>query len=305
MASSLQKGIDSAKLGQMDLALSYLKDAIIEEPENANVWVWLAAIIEDEAKQTIFLKKALEIDPTNHPAQRGMAYIERKKISPARPGEKLSDYTKPIGLFKRETPHLETESTQNQPEKQAASFPTKTDSPSTAPLTRDAVVASRERPKTNKTAWFDIVLYVFILVVFVFIGFLVGSTLLKIEIPFLTPVERTIELPALPETTGIYLYDGIDYAQMQNHLGVPEYEEGIPTTENKQPWVLIKHSGTPHPGLVFQYEDGAIVSYSDNPVNEEASLVIPDNDLLQGLYCLIQPDSNEAELLNFWCFRIN
>ena len=104
MASSLQKGINSAKLGQMDLALSYLKDAIIEEPENANVWVWLAAIIEDEAKQTIFLKKALEIDPTNHPAQRGMAYIERKKTNPARPGEKLSDYTKPIGLFKRETP---------------------------------------------------------------------------------------------------------------------------------------------------------------------------------------------------------
>jgi len=61
MTSSLQQGIDAAKSGMMEQALVHLKDAIVEEPENANVWVWLAAIIEDEEKQTIFLKKALEI----------------------------------------------------------------------------------------------------------------------------------------------------------------------------------------------------------------------------------------------------
>jgi len=78
MTSSLQQGIDAAKSGMMEQALVHLKDAIVEEPENANVWVWLAAIIEDEEKQTIFLKKALEIDPANRPAQRGLAFIERK-----------------------------------------------------------------------------------------------------------------------------------------------------------------------------------------------------------------------------------
>lgn len=304
MASSLQKGIDSAKLGQMDLALSYLKDAIIEEPENANVWVWLAAIIEDEAKQTIFLKKALEIDPNNHPAQRGMAYIERKKTTPAKAGEKLSDYTKPIGLFKRDTPPPQEESRQSQPERQVTSAPTRGDNPSPQSRTLYTTTASSEPHKADKTAWLDVVLYMFILLVFVFIGFLVGSTLLKVDIPFLTPVEKTIELPALPEAEGVYLYNGVDYAQIQNHLGVPEYEEGIPVTDNKQPWILIKQTKAPHPEFVFQFEDGAIVAYSDNLVNDEASLLIPDGKLSQGLYCLIESESTEAELPNYWCFRI-
>lgn len=82
MTSSLQQGIDAAKSGMMEEALVHLKDAIVEEPENANVWVWLSAIIEDEEKQVIFLKKALEIDPSNRPAQRGLAFIERKKYIP-------------------------------------------------------------------------------------------------------------------------------------------------------------------------------------------------------------------------------
>ena len=56
MTSSLQQGIDAAKSGMMEQALVHLKDAIVEEPENANVWVWLSAIIEDEEKQNIFLK---------------------------------------------------------------------------------------------------------------------------------------------------------------------------------------------------------------------------------------------------------
>ena len=80
MTTSLESGIEAAKSGQMEEALAHLKDAIVEEPENANVWVWLSAIIEDEEKQTIFLTKALEIDPGNRPAQRGLAFIERKNI---------------------------------------------------------------------------------------------------------------------------------------------------------------------------------------------------------------------------------
>ena len=200
---------------------------------------------------------------------------------------------------------MEGDSTSNQSEEQVGATPLEANGTPVAYPSQGAMVEPRERSKNDKTAWLDVSLYVFILLVFVFIGFLVGSTLLKIEIPFLTPMEKTIELPALPESTGIYLYDGTDYAQMQNHLGVPEYEEGIPTTENRQPWVLIKQSGTPHSELVFQYEDGAIVSFSDNLVNEDASLVIPNGVLPAGLYCLIEADNNETDLRNYWCFRIN
>ncbi len=44
MATSLELGIEAAKSGQMEEALAHLKDAIVEEPENANVWVWLSAL---------------------------------------------------------------------------------------------------------------------------------------------------------------------------------------------------------------------------------------------------------------------
>lgn len=67
MTSSLQAGINAAKAGRMQEALEHLKDAIIEEPQNADVWVWVAAIIDDTNKQAIFLEKALEIDPHNIP----------------------------------------------------------------------------------------------------------------------------------------------------------------------------------------------------------------------------------------------
>ncbi len=100
MTTSLEQGIEAAKSGQMEQALAHLKDAIVEEPTNAEVWVWLAAIIEDEAKQTIFLKKALELDPSNRPAQRGLAFIERKKYIPPKPGEKLSDYTRRLAFLR-------------------------------------------------------------------------------------------------------------------------------------------------------------------------------------------------------------
>ena len=77
--SSLQQGINAAKAGRMQEALGFLKDAIIEEPQNADVWVWVAAIIDDLDKQEIFLEKALEIDPHNIPAQRGLAYLQKRK----------------------------------------------------------------------------------------------------------------------------------------------------------------------------------------------------------------------------------
>ena len=76
MATSLESGIEAAKSGQMEEALAHLKDAIVEEPENANVWVWLSAIIEDEEKQTIFLKSQ-KLSRKSSSAT-GLAFIERK-----------------------------------------------------------------------------------------------------------------------------------------------------------------------------------------------------------------------------------
>jgi tetratricopeptide (TPR) repeat protein len=100
MGTLLQDGIDAAKSGRMEEALQFLRRSAEENPQNADVWVWLSAIIDDEEKQTEFLQKALEIDPENKPAQRGMAFLKRKKFIAPKPGETLSDHTRPIGVFK-------------------------------------------------------------------------------------------------------------------------------------------------------------------------------------------------------------
>lgn len=103
MGTLLQDGIDAAKSGRMEEALQLLRRSAEENPQNADVWVWLSAIIDDEEKQTEFLQKALEIDPENKPAQRGMAFLKRKKFIAPKPGETLSDHTRPIGVFKTGT----------------------------------------------------------------------------------------------------------------------------------------------------------------------------------------------------------
>ena len=88
-----------AKSGLMEEALAHLKDAIVEEPKTPMYGFGFQLSLK--TKKTNHLpKKALEIDPGNRPAQRGLAFIERKKYIPPKPGEKLSDYTHPIGVFK-------------------------------------------------------------------------------------------------------------------------------------------------------------------------------------------------------------
>lgn len=86
MPSSLQKGIIAAKAGRMQEALNFMKDAMIEEPQNAEVWVWIAAILDDLKEQEIFLKQALAIDPNNVSAQQGLAYLQQQMRDQAAAG---------------------------------------------------------------------------------------------------------------------------------------------------------------------------------------------------------------------------
>lgn len=261
MTSSLQKGIEAAKHGQMDEALSHLKDAIIDEPENANVWVWLSAIIEDETKQEFFLRKALEIDPENRPAQRGLAFIERKKIVPPKPGEKLSDYTQPIGLFRNEppkktpdttgnslSPHPELERTQNEPQK-TADFTNK------KPI--DEVKKVEDLKRSHN--WLDVILYTLILLVFVFIGILAGSTIFKVDLPFLSTPTPVIE--NLPDSEGVFVRQDQVFLEMETHLGPPKIEDGIPKISKKIPEIIISSTFVNVDNLELLFEDGSKTTY--------------------------------------------
>ena len=309
MTSSLQKGIEAAKLGSMDEALAHLKDAIIEEPDNADVWIWLSAIIEDEDKQVIFLKKALDLDPNNRQAQRGLAFIERKQYSPPKVGETLSDYTKPIGLF-RSSPNDQPQPptpTANQPAQAAAQTPaspaTATQSPAQAEATPSPETKPEKPPINEKTrAWLDVVLYGIILMVFVIIGILVGSTMINIDLPYFREPTPVLQVP--PSSEGVFLMSDGQYEEMSLFLGEPDIETGIPTTSNPQQQIAINTPLIVMDKLLLKYENGDYLAFQTQQTENAVHILTPQFPLQSGLYCLVyelNPEKNEAL---YWCFRV-
>lgn len=298
MATSLELGIEAAKSGLMEEALSHLKDAIVEEPENANVWVWLSAIIEDEEKQTIFLKKALEIDPGNRPAQRGLAFIERKKYIPPKPGEKLSDYTHPIGVFKSPSeaaahianenpiPQVQTESSQSQRQ-------------TTVPPNQNTPAVLRTKPKP----WLDILLYGFTLMVFIIIGILIGSTLLEIDIPFLKKQETVLEV--LPPSNGVFLLEEAGYTEMIMNQSIPEDLAGIPLSADKAPSIVVYSPLVNINKLRLLDEKEENIPYNSTPAEKDSYLITITTELTPGRYCLVY-SLNETKGENlYWCLIVN
>lgn len=296
MTSSLQQGIDAAKSGMMEEALVHLKDAIVEEPENANVWVWLSAIIEDEEKQVIFLKKALEIDPSNRPAQRGLAFIERKKYIPPKPGEKLSDYTKPIGVFKTPTQAAANVAASAQADRPVYQPQQVAVNPQPIPTPQPISTPTARHP------WLDIMLYGLTLTVFIIIGILIGTTLLNVEIPFLT--RPTPVLTTLPPSEGVFAVNEGLYAEMELFYNLPETEDGIPQLKNRQPSVVINDLFITLDRLQFVNEMGESVPYTTTPAENNMQVLEPAQELTPGRYCLVlkfNPENTEAL---YWCLKI-
>lgn len=296
MTSSLQQGIDAAKSGMMEQALVHLKDAIVEEPENANVWVWLSAIIEDEEKQTIFLKKALELDPANRPAQRGLAFIERKKYIPPKPGEKLSDYTKPIGVFKTPSQAAANVSASVQADRPAPQLQQVSVSPQPVAAPQYAPAPAARRP------FLDILLYGLTLTVFIIIGILIGTTLLNVDIPFLT--RPTPVLTTQPPSEGVFAMNEGQYAEMELFYSLPETEEGIPQLSNKQPSVVINNLFITLDKLQLLNENGDSLPYKATPAENNMQILDPTEDLVPGRYCFVLKFNPEKTEALYWCLKV-
>lgn len=301
MASSLNKGIDAAKSGLMEEALGYFKDAIVEEPENADVWVWLSAIIEDEEKQTVFLKKALELDPGNRPAQRGMAFIERKKYIPPKPGEKLSDYTHPVGIFKNNplspaeaAAHIANEN----PRPVNQTIPEKTQEPQPQVQTVESQSAKKRKP------WLDILLYGLTLMIFIIIGILIGSTLLNIDIPFLSKPPQVLSV--LPAEEGVFLFENEQFTLLRMEQSQPEDLEGLPISKNKQAEIVMNFPlVTVDERLELRNLDGQSIAYNAIPAENNMHLLIPDTELSAGSYCYVFALNSSNEQSLYWCLTIS
>ena len=310
MVSSLQKGIKAAKSGRMQEALDFLKDAIIEEPQNADVWVWVAAIIDDLDKQEIFLKKALEIDPQNIPAQRGMAYLQkRKRDKIADQNDHLSDHTSPISPFPAGRP---------QPTKDAEGW-SKLDLDGLNEIASDSKEEDPQKPENPsqdtpsdnllkdlpKLSAFEIVLLGVVVVVFAFIGVLAASAIFDFDLP-IDALSSSKAAADLPPYGGVFLLEDEVYADIQQHQGLPSQDVGIPTSHSADPTIVLYDSPAAPEALHLIYETGIYVSFTFETSRDGLSLIHAENDLTPGLYCFQQmPLESTSEAASYWCFKVD
>jgi tetratricopeptide (TPR) repeat protein len=307
MPSSLQNGIDAAKAGRMQEALEFLKDAIIEEPQNANVWVWIAAIIEDLDKQEIFLQKALEIDPDNKPAQRGMTFVRRKKQGEeSTKGEHLSDHTSPISPYtKPEEREAARESTQ-----QAQMYLDDLNDLAESQTEPDQRPDKNSRAKSAnlpRLSLIEIVLLSVVVIVFCFIGVLAASSLFNIDLPinlsFLNSTRPRLENE--PPYQGVFLYENNIFFDIQKHQGMPSFEIGIPTSFEKQPVIVVWSVEANVDHMTLIYETGEYVKLNAYDVDEGMYILQPDQNLNAGLFCFLQgAQTLPLDEVPHWCFRV-
>ena len=310
MVSSLQKGIKAAKSGHMQEALDFLKDAIIEEPQNADVWVWVAAIIDDLDKQEIFLKKALEIDPQNIPAQRGMGYLQkRKRDKLADQNDHLSDHTSPITPFPAGRP---------QPAKGDEGW-SKLDLGELNVIASDNPAEAPQKPETPqqdapsdkllkdlpKLSAFEIVLLGVVVVVFAFIGILAASAIFDFDLP-IKALSSAKAAANLPPYAGVFLLEDEVYADIQKHQGLPTQDVGIPTSHLADPTIVLYESEANPEALHLIYETGIYVSFNAETSRDGLSLIHAENELNPGLYCFQQmPLESPSEAASYWCFKVD
>jgi hypothetical protein len=304
MPTSLQQGIDAAKAGNTQQALEHLKDAIIEEPQNADVWVWIAAIINNLEKQEIFLKKALEIDPRNIPAQRGLSYLQKRKQQDNQVrGHSLTDHTQPISPFPH--PALKDQSPLDQ---EAASLKSdelvslasqeQDDNPPPPP-------GVESQPPTRLTT-LEIILLIVVVVVFAFIGLLASSALFDFDLPWGLLTGSRPSLNSDPPYPGVFLYDDQTFFDMQAHEGPPVSNVGIPTSTSPQPVAVFWQTDSDAESIKLLYESGTYMDHKTYGGRSQALLIQPSTDLEEGLYCLQEihpqpPDRTDT----YYCFYVD
>jgi len=310
MVSSLQKGIKAAKSGHMQEALDFLKDAIIEEPQNADVWVWVAAIIDDLDKQEIFLKKALEIDPQNIPAQRGMAYLQkRRRDQIADQNDHLSDHTSPISPFPT-TGRSQSPKDNNGWSKlelgELKEIAAKGEKENSEKAGKPAPEKKPEKLLKDlpKLSAFEIVLLGVVVVVFVFIGILAASAIFDFNLP-ISALSGSKAAKNAPPYAGVFLLEDDIYSDIQRHQGLPSQDVGIPTSYSVDPMIILFNTGANPETLNLIYETGEYIPFTFVSQKNGQSQIHAESELNPGLYCFQQlPEDSIIEAASYWCFKV-
>jgi Tfp pilus assembly protein PilF len=85
----LREGIAAAKAGQRERARDLLMRVVEEDEENLAAWLWLSGVVDSLDDREVCLENALELDPANEAARKGLAWVRQQKgtqpPSPPRP----------------------------------------------------------------------------------------------------------------------------------------------------------------------------------------------------------------------------
>jgi tetratricopeptide (TPR) repeat protein len=84
----LREGIAAAKAGQRERARDLLIRVVEEDEGNLAAWLWLSGVMDGLDDKEVCLENALELDPANEAARKGLDWVRRKKeagLPPRRP----------------------------------------------------------------------------------------------------------------------------------------------------------------------------------------------------------------------------
>jgi tetratricopeptide (TPR) repeat protein len=75
----LREAIAAAKAGQRERARDLLMRVVEEDEENLQAWLWLSGVLDGLDDKEVCLENALELDPDNEAARKGLDWVRRKK----------------------------------------------------------------------------------------------------------------------------------------------------------------------------------------------------------------------------------
>ncbi|WP_129626408.1 tetratricopeptide repeat protein [Candidatus Oscillochloris fontis] len=81
--SLMQLGIEAARDGNKEEARNLFRLLTLQDPANAQAWLWLAGVAENREERQASLERVVEIDPTNEMAIKGLQALGVTPGSPA------------------------------------------------------------------------------------------------------------------------------------------------------------------------------------------------------------------------------
>jgi hypothetical protein len=78
-----ERGIAAARGGQRRVAAGLLTKAVQLDPRHEHAWLWLSGVLDDPKDVAFCLNSALKLNPDNHQAQKGLAWLAQKHAAVA------------------------------------------------------------------------------------------------------------------------------------------------------------------------------------------------------------------------------